>query len=407
MKQVLHLVTDHSGQLGGIAGVVKEILKLNGNRSGYQVSACWIHNDAGRWTWLVERIRHKINRTLARDPHGHPYRFPSINHLRIREPNFSEPTVVHIHKPSLWKQGALWKARHPKVALAIHAHSVDGFTGGCVLESNCPMLAGGCHRCPIVQPFARSLPPLGFKYRARLLRQAKPLIIANSHATRRAITASNLIPDACRVEVVQPGTDASFFFQDTTTRGQRSGSTNRLTIGFVAYSIENSNKGFDDFVETLRILRAGYDAAGRAAGEVRPETVRRFPDIQFTGPLMEGGQLREFYQSIDYLVVPSKSESFGLVSIEAQFCGTPVVCYDVGGLPETILEQVTGLVVREPTPQALASGVQQLHRQGVPLVYDPECRQIREFLESFETNRINAKYASIYEALFQGACPGF
>ena len=132
----------------------------------------------------------------------------------------------------------------------------------------------------------------------------------------------------------------------------------------------------------------------------RSETRCLFPKMEFHGAIKDVGKLREFYQMLDYVIVPSVSESFGLVSMEAQFCGTPVVCYDVGGLPETILDMATGLVVRPRTPAALAEGILKMHHQGVLLRLDPDCKPVREHLGKYRLDAINSKYAEIYSSLF-------
>lgn len=57
-------------------------------------------------------------------------------------------------------------------------------------------------------------------------------------------------------------------------------------------------------------------------------------------------EVRPFYASMDMLAMPSvESETFGRVSIEAQACGVPVLCSDIGGIPETLLPGVTGLLL--------------------------------------------------------------
>lgn len=57
-------------------------------------------------------------------------------------------------------------------------------------------------------------------------------------------------------------------------------------------------------------------------------------------------ELAALYRAVDVVVVPSRSESFGLVALEAQACGTPVVVAHVGGLPRAVGDGTAGLLVR-------------------------------------------------------------
>jgi len=71
-------------------------------------------------------------------------------------------------------------------------------------------------------------------------------------------------------------------------------------------------------------------------------------------------RLRLFYAAAEATVMPSYYESFGMVALEAMACGSPVVASRVGGLTTTIKDGVTGHLVPEGDPAALADHLAQL-----------------------------------------------
>jgi D-inositol-3-phosphate glycosyltransferase len=67
--------------------------------------------------------------------------------------------------------------------------------------------------------------------------------------------------------------------------------------------------------------------------------------------------LRDWYAAASVVAVPSHNESFGLVALEAQACGTPVVATDVGGLRTAVRDGVSGLLVPGHDAEAWASAL--------------------------------------------------
>jgi D-inositol-3-phosphate glycosyltransferase len=68
-------------------------------------------------------------------------------------------------------------------------------------------------------------------------------------------------------------------------------------------------------------------------------------------------RLAQHYRAADVAVVPSHNESFGLVALEAQACGTPVVAAAVGGLPTAVRDGVSGVLVEGRDPAGYAAAI--------------------------------------------------
>ena len=81
--------------------------------------------------------------------------------------------------------------------------------------------------------------------------------------------------------------------------------------------------------------------------------------VQFEAPAGRP-RLADLYRAADIVVVPSRSESFGLVALEAQACGTPVLAADVGGLRTAVANGVSGQLVAGHDPAAWAFALQSL-----------------------------------------------
>lgn len=108
--------------------------------------------------------------------------------------------------------------------------------------------------------------------------------------------------------------------------------------------------------------RLGYPlivaGTGPEEGALRALASEVRGDVTFvTGP--DDATLRDLYRRARVLVFAGE-EDFGIVPVEAQACGTPVLAYGVGGVVDTVLPGVTGVLVDEQDERSLAEGLEDL-----------------------------------------------
>ncbi len=92
------------------------------------------------------------------------------------------------------------------------------------------------------------------------------------------------------------------------------------------------------------------------SGLARPERMQKLAarlgltDLVHFHPPVSQDRLADWYRAASVLVMPSYSESFGLVAAEAQACGTPVIAAAVGGLPVVVRDRQTGFLIEGHDP---------------------------------------------------------
>ncbi len=102
--------------------------------------------------------------------------------------------------------------------------------------------------------------------------------------------------------------------------------------------------------------------------------------------------LARLYAGCTALIFPGE-EDFGIVPVEAEAAGRPVVAYAAGGALETVIEGVTGTFFQEPTPESLAQAVKRISKMS----FDPAA--IRRHAEQYDTEVFKDNLRSIVERL--------
>ena len=151
-----------------------------------------------------------------------------------------------------------------------------------------------------------------------------------------------------RSTVVYPPVDTEFYRPDPSGP---SGPGALVVSALVPY------KRLDIAIEACRLARVPLTVVGQGPEEAR---LRRLgaADVQWLG-WRPDSEIRELYREAAVVLLPG-TEDFGIVPVEAQACGTPVVAYADGGARETVIDGQTGALVAEPSAEAFAAAIREV-----------------------------------------------
>jgi len=361
----LNVLVVNTAGTGGGAARVSELLTQGLRRTGTRVSLLAggsLAEDphaalAGHWherrpaIWLARRGFPEL---------GHPSSFL----WRCRE-EYASADVLHLHnlhgdylsiaalplwgfdKPVVWTLHDLWLV-----------------TGNCAYPYTCPRWTRSCGRCRQLGVYPMSAVDRSHLYRRLkpwLIAAARPILVAPSrwlaaHVRRVPELAGlplRVIPYPIACEVFSPTSDRP------AARRSFGLAHAAPTVILGGYDWSDARKGGPDAIAALR--RASARVPGLqllVIGADSDHVLQRSGVLGRAVPfLREREALARAYGCADVCLLPSRAENYPLTVLEAMACGTPVVAYDVGGVPEQIAPGRTGLLARDGHPDELAAGL--------------------------------------------------
>lgn len=256
----------------------------------------------------------------------------------------------------------------------------------------------------------------------RVIGEEQVVEVADALVANTAAEAEDLVShyaaDPTRVHVVSPGVDLETFSPHAPagSDGARpSPAAERAALGLpldrkvvVFAGRVQLLKAPDVLVRALGVMADhGEDlpllvVLGGASG--RPTALRELEalahqvgvtdDVLFH-PAVSRAELARWFRCADFVAVPSRSESFGLVAVEAQACGTPVVAADVGGLRTAVQDGRSGVLVPDHDPHLWAAVLRDLLRD--PERLDALSRGAVEVAAGFSWETTAEQTIKVYE----------
>lgn len=332
------------------------------------------HGGSGRWFWEVyRRLPRSAVAIVAGDSPGHEA-FDGSHDLRLTRLPLTLPSWGVASPGGMYRHGRLVQAVR---RLQRHHGTTAVHCGKCLPEGTVALALKWLTGTPYLvyvhgEELKLAAGSRELTWLTRRVLNGARLLIANSRNTAGILRDDWAVPET-RIRVVHPGVDVERFAPaapDPAVRA-RLGWGDRpvvLTVGRL-----QKRKGQDTMIRALaRVRRSVPDVLYAIAGDgeergALEELIARESlgqHVLLMGEVSES-ILLDCYRQCDLFVLPNRRvgadiEGFGMVLVEAQACGRPVVAGDSGGTAETMDVPHTGRIVSCDGPDALAETVAQL-----------------------------------------------
>lgn len=283
-------------------------------------------------------------------------------------------------------------------------HDQWAFTGGCHYSRGCTHFLSHCHTCPYLKkPAKHDLSYRIFEQKVRLFDTANILFTPPSRWLADEAMRSTLlrrfpftvIPYAidqkrfCPVERVEANA-----FLDLPNLNQP-----RLLFG--SANVTDTRKGFHYFAEALTLLHEQHPDLKPEVlvfGKGRSYLFDQLPyPIRALGILTTEDEIVAAYNAADVMVVPSLEDNLPNTIIESLACGTPVVAFRTGGIPEMIDHQQNGYLAAVGSAQQLADGLAFVLRHPNPVLLRQNARLSAEL--QFSEDVVARQHLELYHSL--------
>lgn len=286
-------------------------------------------------------------------------------------------------------------------------HDMWALTGHCAYAYDCRRWMSGCFDCPLQKEPQRRFvePPPTYLDRTRpvwrskrRLYQKSPVHIVAPSRWLSDLVRESILAHAQSIQCIPNGLDLDVFQprDQAMARQALDVPLEARVLLFVSQSVTLGRKGFRyvlDALERLEDTESLFLLTVGTQGAVGSRLDRfRCRDL---GALSDERLMSLVYSAADVFVFPTLADNQPLVLIEAMACGTPLVSFDVGGVPEMVRHMETGYLARYQDVEDLARGIQRLlDDQALATNMGRRCREIavREYSLDLQVQR----YADLY-----------
>ncbi len=314
------------------------------------------------------------------------------------------PDIVHL----FWVSGGFLRIetlKKIKQPIVWTLHDMWPFTGGCHYDDECGRFQQSCGNCPVLQSEKEKDLSRRVWMRKQKSWEGVPIVVvATSHWLADMARSSSLFRNQ-RIEVIPNGIDTETYkpINKEVARATCNLPQDKHLILFSAFSaISDKRKGNQFLVQALEIMsQAGWGSRIELViiGASRPENPSDMGmKVHYMGHLHDEISQVLLYSAADVVVAPSMQENLSNTVMESLACATPVVAFNIGGMPDMIDHQINGYLATPFEPSDLANGVKWVLENKSR--YDRLSQRARQTVEErYALKKVANRYLALYQSI--------
>jgi glycosyltransferase involved in cell wall biosynthesis len=296
--------------------------------------------------------------------------------------------MLRITKPMVWTLHDFWP-----------------LTGHCFYPYECERWQTGCGKCPHLDTFPKLIvdtTALQWQLKKKIYSAAKPVIVTPSRWLESKVRSSPLFGGSSVERIAYSVDPAEFPVLDKANARRRLElAPNRRYLLWAAADLSDPRKNFHAFVKTMSKLKdspIAQDLSILLVGKceaINTGLEDWFETIKY-GLVRDVETLATIYNAADLSIVTSLQDNLPNVVLESLSCGTPVIGFDVGGMPDMVLNDVTGYLLSPNQYKALSEKIAGALKNPEQLSVMSE-QAVRFARSEFSVELQSSKYNALYE----------
>jgi glycosyltransferase involved in cell wall biosynthesis len=257
--------------------------------------------------------------------------------------------VVHLHWIPFFIDYTRFFASIPQgTPIVWTLYDMNPLTGGCHYSDRCSRFTDQCGNCPQVDRAGpRDVSWHALRAKTAALADHNLHIVSPSSWLLELARQSPVFPRSAQFHHIPQGIDEQIFkpFPRTFARQQLDLPLDKPLVAFGADQISNHRKGIHHLFAALKIIRQSVpdlECVVFGGGELNLLSPK-LPPFHHFGYIRDPHRQALIYSAVDLFTLPSIEDNLPQTGIESLACGTPVVAFSTGGIPEVVVHNVTGL----------------------------------------------------------------